>query len=236
MELVDVIDAWIAQGGEGSYGPGGSYPSLQVTRSVVAPVGGYVSRSSSYFDIFASIRPDGDAKLQDEPEGRYVVETRKLYTRTADVSPSVGDTPASGGAHDADVVTLYPVASQISLGDFCASVDAVLASAIVGKDGNAVTLQLEADGSGAGSLDETAWPALVFHYEPAVTTDADLVAAAQDGTKLSVVDIGTGVNVFTSDDAQTLQLVGGDGEEWRVIACSRYRGFWKATIERLERP
>ena len=235
--LDEVIDDKIAEGGEGSYGPGGMYPSLQVTRVSVTSSGGFAVRSApTYFNIDASVRPDSDAKLHDEPEGRYTIETRKLYTRTAELWPTVGTTPATDASHDADIVTLYPVAATLNLADFCAHVDAELGSVIVGRDGNGVTLQLIADGTGAGVLDETAWPAVKFHYQPGVTTDANLIAAVEASAKLTVVTDGTSGNLFESGDAQTLPFAGGDGESWRVIACKRCRGFWRATIERLERP
>ncbi len=84
--LDEVIDDKIAEGGEGSYGPGGQYPSLQVTRTTTTTVGGFLSRSApTYFDINASIRPDSGAKLHDDPEGRYTIETRKLYTHTQEL-------------------------------------------------------------------------------------------------------------------------------------------------------
>jgi hypothetical protein len=236
--LDEVIDDKIAEGGEGSYGPGGIYPSMQVARTTTTTSGGFLQRSAAtYFNIAASVRPDSDAVLHDDPEGRYTIETRKLYTHTAELWPSVGATSAVNGvSHDADTVTLYPIASTIDLSDFLADVDAVLASVVVGPDSNTVTLQLIADGSGAGSLDESAWPALKYHFEPTVTTDANLVAAIEAGTKLSIVDAGTGANTFVIGDVQTLHFTGGGGETWRVVKCARYRTFWKAIIERLDRP
>ncbi len=111
-----------------------------------------------------------------------------------------------------------------------------LASAIVGPDGNGVTLQLIADGSGAGSLDETAWPALKFHFAAATTTAQNLVDAVNAGTKLEVDIIGVAGALFETEDAQTLDFAGGAGETWRVVNCDRYRNFWKATLERLDRP
>lgn len=237
MGLETVIDDKIAQGGQGSYGPGGSFPSLQVTRTTPnsPSVGIYPPGAKSYFTVNASIRPQSGSDLNNEPDSMYTLERRTLYTNTAELWPVIG-AGALGAAHDADLVTLEPIAASVDLADFLADVDAVIASVIVGADSNAVTLQLLADGSGAGVLDETAWPALKFHYAPAVTTDANLVAAIAAGTKLAVIDAGTGANTFVMGDARTLSLTGGGGETWRVQDCRRYRRFWKATIERMDKP
>lgn len=238
MGLEIVIDDKIAQGGQGSYGPGGSFPSLQVTRvTPAAPTDGeFPPGTKSYFTINASIRPlKLGSELQNEPDSMYSLEKRTLYTNTAELWTVIG-AGVLGAAHDPDLVTLEPVASSIDLADFLADVDAVIASVIVGADSNAVTLQFIADGSGAGALDETAWPALKFHFEATVTTDADLVAAITAGAKLAVVDAGTSENTFVIGDAMTMSLAGGGGETWRVQDCRRYRSFWKATIERMDKP
>ena len=231
MGVESVIDSWIARGGEGAY------PSLQVTRRTSTIVGGKLSEyPRRYFYVAASVRPSEGAQLVDETEGRHTTERRKVYTNTAELWPATGATPASE-AHEADVVTLYPIAASLALSSFCSAVDAIISSTVVGKDGNDVTLELVADGVMAGDLDEDAWPAIVFHFEPNVTTDVDLELAIAASTTLSILTTGTAASVFVAGDANGAHaFAGGDGEEWRVVGCSRYRRFWKAMIERLTRP
>jgi len=232
MGVEDVIDTFIDGGGEGAY------PSLQVTRIAAGALSGGLMTfgAKTYFRIRASIRPDSGSDEDAENGGRFTTESRILYTKSAELW-TVQDEGPRGPAHDADRVTLYPIAADLELSSWCVHADGVIESAITGPDGNAVTLELVADGFGAGSLDESAWPAIVYHFENGVTTELDLETKIGLGTKLVVQTIGTPTALLETADANgTHALAGGAGELWRVIRGKRYRRFWKVWIDRLDKP
>lgn len=89
--------------------------------------------------------------------------------------------------------------------------DTVIENAVAGAVGNLTTIAFTADGTGAGTLDESAFPAIVFHYESGVTTVADFEAAVTAGAALDVRTPGTGVNVLAvgDDDFAATALAGG---------------------------
>lgn len=233
MALEDVIDSWIAEGGEGAY------PSLQVTRRGVGTLtfGTYARALPTFFNIAASIRPNDGAEMIDEMGGRYEQATRIMYTRSSDVYVVQGDTPAPGGAHESDEVTLYPIAAAVAF--TTPHVDGTFASRIVGKYGNAVTLSL-APGSmlDAGSLDESAWPEVTFYYKSNTTTAGQLEDALAAGETLAVLMPSSDpAHVLDGTDAvSNVAFAGGDGETWRAVRASRARHFWKVWLQRIDKP
>lgn len=80
------------------------------------------------------------------------------------------------------------------------NVDTVVQAKLGGADGNSITLATVADGAGAGTLVETAYPTIVFHYASGVTTVADFETAIRASTYLDVKTPGTAANVFTAPD------------------------------------
>ena len=233
MALEDIIDNWIAAGGEGAY------PSLQVTRRMPGTLtfGTYARALPTFFNIAASIRPADGAEMIDEVGGRYQLATQVLYTHSAELYVVQGDTPSPSGAHECDEVTLFPTAAAHAFTG--AHVDGTYRSRIVGTFGNAVTLTL-ASGSmiDAGELDETAWPAVVFNYKSGTTTVAQLEDALAAGNTLDVlVPASDPATVLADGDAiESVAFAGGGGETWRVIRASRARRFWKVWIQRINKP
>lgn len=76
----------------------------------------------------------------------------------------------------------------------------------------AVTLALTADSDyDHGHLDESAYPAIVYHYKSGVTTVANFEAAITDSQHLVVVTPGTGANILlvTADDFTATTLATG---------------------------
>lgn len=62
----------------------------------------------------------------------------------------------------------------------------------------AVTIQGVADGPSGGKLDETGYPAIVFHFEDGVTTVTEFETLVTDSHHLILVTPGTGANVLTA--------------------------------------
>lgn len=79
----------------------------------------------------------------------------------------------------------------------------------VGQAGDAVTLQLVGDGSGSGTLNESAFPAVVFHFAEGTTTLANLEAAIVASTNLGIQAYGTWTNVLTSADVMAATAFSG---------------------------
>lgn len=226
MGVEDVIDEYI------------THPKLQVRRNVRGTVSGglYTDGAPSYFRIDCSIRPDTGASLDDDPQGQVVTETRVVYNNERELWTRMHDELAATG-HDADVLYLDAVAASLALGGLTPHVDTVVQENTDGREGNATTIALVVDGTGVGHLDETAYPAIVFHFEPMVTTVADFEAALAASVHLHVLTPGTQVNVFAVGDAlAATHLAGGDAELWRAVLARRYRTFWKTHIERVTRP
>lgn len=233
MAIEDIIDHWIASGGEGQY------PVLQVTRRLPGTLtdGSYTRAAPTFFNIAASIRPGEGAEMLDELGGRYTLNTQVLYTRTRELFTVEGDTPAPSGQHESDEVTLYPRAAQATLAT--PHVNGTYASQIVGAYGNAVRLSLATGSSlDEGSLDESAWPAVTFFYKSGVTTTAQYEAALAAGATVAVVTpaMNQAAVLDGTDVVANVAFAGGGGETWRVIKCSRFRRHWKAWIQKIDKP
>jgi hypothetical protein len=89
--------------------------------------------------------------------------------------------------------------------------DTVIENAVAGAIGNLTTISFVADGTGAGTLDESAFPAIVFHFETGVTTVTNFETAVTAGTRLLVKTGGTGANLLlvVADDFAATALAGG---------------------------
>lgn len=69
-----------------------------------------------------------------------------------------------------------------------------------GADGNSTTLAFVADGAGTGTLDESGYPAIVFHYASGVTTVGDFETAVEASTKLGIFAYGNWSLALTDPD------------------------------------
>lgn len=126
---------------------------------------------------------------------------------------------ANGGEqHPLDTfadITVTPtpaVKASLDLSTKTTHCNAVIEAKVAGKAGDAITIAFVADGTGVGLLDESTFPALKFHYQSTVTTDANFEAAVTASANLDVKTPGTGANVF-ADPADTFTataLAGGD--------------------------
>lgn len=94
------------------------------------------------------------------------------------------------------------------------------AKAHPGAAGNAITIQLVADGSGTGHLDETAFPAVVFHFAAATTTVTNFESAITASTNLAVKTPGTGANILATpaDVLAATHLAGGSQSVLTITA------------------
>lgn len=79
--------------------------------------------------------------------------------------------------------------------------------------GNATTLQFIADGTGAGTYDESAYPVIVFHYQSGVTTVKNFEDAVVASAKLGIKQYGKWTNVLTAtgDTFAATNLANGRG-------------------------
>lgn len=97
-----------------------------------------------------------------------------------------------------------------------------------GTAGNAITLELKADGVGAGNLTGIGTAALVFHYQATVTTAANLEAAisAVPVAQRTAVVKTPGAGTFALADAAVRAFTGGiDNEAYSVkIHCWGFGG------------
>lgn len=88
----------------------------------------------------------------------------------------------------------------------------VIESAVEGSSGNAITIAFTpGDTLNAGHLDESGFPAIVFHYKTAVTTVANFETAIAASAHLAVLTPGTGANVLATpaDTFTATNLAGG---------------------------
>jgi hypothetical protein len=215
-----------------------THPALQVRRNVRGTVtaGLLVGGAAAYFRVDCSIRPDSGAELVNNAEGQSVPETLVVYNNQREIWTRLHDSGATLG-HDPDVLYLNAVAASLALGGLTPDVDTVVQENTDGAEGNATTIALASDGAGVGSLDESAYPAIVFHFAPTVTTVADFETAVGASTHLRVLTPGTPANVLgVGDVLAATNLAGGVAELWRAIRGKRYRRFWKTWIERTTRP
>jgi hypothetical protein len=70
-----------------------------------------------------------------------------------------------------------------------------------GSAGGNTTLSFVGDGSGTGTLNESAYPAIVFHFAPGTTTPANFVTAVGASTHLAVIQAGSTSGTFGSGAA-----------------------------------
>lgn len=106
---------------------------------------------------------------------------------------------------------LAEATAELDLSDVTVRVDTVIQAAESGEDGNDITIAFVADGAGAGTLNEGAFPVLVFHYQSGVTTVANFETAVDASTNLEVKTAGTAANVITAtgDTFSATGLAGG---------------------------
>jgi hypothetical protein len=92
----------------------------------------------------------------------------------------------------------------------------VIEEAAAGTGGNSTTIAFVAgDSINAGHLDESGYPAIVFHFKTAVTTVANFETAIAASVHLAVRTPGTGANVLavTVDEFTATNLAGGTSSE-----------------------
>jgi hypothetical protein len=102
--------------------------------------------------------------------------------------------------------------ASLDLAPITAVIETVVQAANAGDAGNDITLALTADGTGVGTLDESAFPIIVFHYETAVTTVGDFEDAITASVNLQVKTAdGTPATVLTivNDDFTATNLTNG---------------------------
>ncbi len=80
------------------------------------------------------------------------------------------------------------------------NVTTVIEAQVAGTTGNSITLETVADGTGVGELDESSYPAIVFHFEDAVTTVQDFEDAVTASTYLAVKTSGVVSNTWDDPD------------------------------------
>lgn len=101
--------------------------------------------------------------------------------------------------------------AELDLDTVTANVDTIVEAAAPGAAGNDITIEFVADGSGAGDLDETGFPAIVFHFEDGVTTVTNFETAVAASTNLAIGTAGTGANILADpgDVLAPTNLAGG---------------------------
>jgi hypothetical protein len=126
-----------------------------------------------------------------------------------------GDEITVAGIGDNDALTKASLA-MAGPSTLC---DTVIEAAVGGADGNDATIAFVADGTGAGTLDESGWPVVVFHYETLVTTVTNFESAIAGSTNLDVKTGGTGANVLADpgDTFAATSLAGGLDSEGVTI-------------------
>jgi len=124
-------------------------------------------------------------------------------------------------------------AATLDLGTVTTNVDTVIAAAEAGADGNSTTIAFVADGTGAGTLDESAFPDIVFHFENGVTTVANFETAVGASTNLVVDTAGTGGNLLaTGDDEFAAENLTG-GLDAEVITAKIWKLGKRYRIDRV---
>lgn len=135
---------------------------------------------------------------------------------------------AAGGTWVPNIGTLTAAANptnakaSLSLAGPTTHGDSIVEEKAAGSGGNSTTLAFVADGTGTGTLNESAYPAIVFHYESGVTTVSDFEAAVTASTHLAVKSAGTGSNVFDGTDAFAATNLAGGTTETVTIGSTVY--------------
>jgi hypothetical protein len=80
-----------------------------------------------------------------------------------------------------------------------ANIDTVVESAVAGIDSNLINITLVGDNDPAEgvTIDETAFPLITIHYEPTVSTRADVVTAIGGATNIDVKTAGSATGAIT---------------------------------------
>lgn len=76
------------------------------------------------------------------------------------------------------------------------NVDTVIQAKIYGSAGNDITISFVSGGPATGTLDESAYPDIVYHFSDGVTTVANFEADVAASTYLLVKTPGTGANLI----------------------------------------
>lgn len=117
------------------------------------------------------------------------LELEMWATGTVAVTAAVlyGATPHAFSFADVTFTAELAVASSLDLSTKTTHCDTVIEAADAGESGDYITIAFTAgDSLNAGHLDESAFPALVFHYKTAVTLNSDFDAAVAASTYLAV--------------------------------------------------
>ena len=118
-------------------------------------------------------------------------------------------------ADDTFAVSSVGAKSELDLAPLTAVIETVVRAKVLGVVGDAITLALVADGTTTGQLDETAYPAIVFHFATGVTTVGNFETAIGTSAYLEVKTAdGTGGTVITApaDDFAATHLASGADE------------------------
>ncbi len=113
-------------------------------------------------------------------------------------------------------VTLTPgeVAAALDLNPLTGVIETVVEAVLAGASGNDITLALVADGTGAGTLDESGFPAIVFHFESTVTTVGDfenaIVASDHLDVRTNDSNLASTLTAVTDDFAAQNLINGAD--------------------------
>lgn len=99
--------------------------------------------------------------------------------------------------------------------------------------GNATTLQFIADGAGVGSLDESAYPVIKFHYSSGVTKVGDFEDAVVASTKLRIKQYGKWTNLITAagDTFAATNLINGRGYKQDIFPAPMEYGDFNSIGE-----
>ena len=99
----------------------------------------------------------------------------------------------------------------LALDPLMANLDTVIEAKVGGDSGNLIQIQFVADGTTNGQLTESAYPLIVYHFAPGVTTVTNFEADIAASTYLAVKTPGTGANIFASpgDVLAATNLAGG---------------------------
>lgn len=92
-----------------------------------------------------------------------------------------------------------------------------------GTEGNTIAVTFDDDGTGTGSID-TAYTGSLYgitvHFEPGVTTVADVVALIETSTLIGIRGSYTGTDVLTASDVLALSLLAGGTEDYGSVGKS----------------
>lgn len=155
-----------------------------------------------------------DIVFEYEPGVTTVTNFETAITGGAELTVGTAGTGAN--------IMVIPLASSLDLDGVTGDIDTIIEAAVPGAAGDDITIAFVADGTGAGTLDESAFPDIVFHFEDAVTTVTNFETAVAASTNLAVGTAGTGANVF-NDPADVLaatNLASGSDDDDELAATA----------------